>query len=176
MNSLLEGSFLLYSQRVSVEDLIRGLNAPFLLSYLDALWRLESQLNARRARPGQSIEEVKLDKGSLPASCQILRDTTLMVQKSGDHQLRLVGYPSIPLFTVQGELYIPGGCLGFLKHQQYHPKTEGKGPSEVPGVFPRLDSPSGKTHIWLGELLVQLMLLRSFKSGYRQSWLHWRNA
>ena len=33
----------------------------------------------------------------------------LMVQKSGDHQLRLVVYPII--YKV---LYIPGGCLGFL--------------------------------------------------------------
>ena len=40
----------------------------------------------------------------------------LMVQKSGVHQLRLVVY--LPLFAV---LYIPGGCWGFLNHQQYHP-------------------------------------------------------
>ena len=38
----------------------------------------------------------------------------LMVQKSGDHQLRLVVYP-----IIDRVLYIPGGCLGFLNHQQY---------------------------------------------------------
>ncbi len=37
-----------------------------------------------------------------------------MVQKSGDHQLRLVVYPMIYMV-----LYIPGGCLGSLNHQQY---------------------------------------------------------
>ena len=37
-----------------------------------------------------------------------------MVQKSGDHHLRLVVYPMI-----HRVLYIPGGCLGFLNHQQY---------------------------------------------------------
>ena len=37
-----------------------------------------------------------------------------MVQKSGEHQLRLVVFPII--YKV---LYIPGGCLGFVKHQQY---------------------------------------------------------
>ena len=40
----------------------------------------------------------------------------LMVQKSGDHQLRLVVYPII--YRV---LYIPGGA-GFLNHQQYVPR------------------------------------------------------
>ena len=40
--------------------------------------------------------------------------TKLMVQKSGDHQSRLVVNPMI--YRV---LYIPGGCLGFLNHQQY---------------------------------------------------------
>ena len=34
------------------------------------------------------------------------------------HQLRLVAYPSIEKVS-----YIPGGCLGFLNHQQYHFKT-----------------------------------------------------
>ena len=38
----------------------------------------------------------------------------LMVQKSGDHQLRLVVYP-----IVYRILCIPSGCLGFLNHQQY---------------------------------------------------------
>ena len=37
-----------------------------------------------------------------------------MVQKCGVHQLRLVSYP-----IVYRVLYIPGGCLGFLNHQQY---------------------------------------------------------
>ena len=36
-------------------------------------------------------------------------------KKSCDHELGLV--VEIPLFTT-GELYIPGGCLGFLNHQQ----------------------------------------------------------
>ena len=39
-----------------------------------------------------------------------------MVQKSGVHQLRLVVYPGI-----NSALYIPGGWLGFLNHQQYLP-------------------------------------------------------
>ena len=38
----------------------------------------------------------------------------LMVQKSGKNQLRLVAYPII--YRV---FYIPGGCLGFLNHQQF---------------------------------------------------------
>ena len=38
----------------------------------------------------------------------------LMLQKSGEHLLRLVVYP-----TIYKALYIPGGCLGFLNHQQY---------------------------------------------------------
>ena len=38
----------------------------------------------------------------------------LMVQKSGNHQLRLLVYPIIHKI-----LYIPGGCLGFLNCQQY---------------------------------------------------------
>ena len=37
-----------------------------------------------------------------------------MVQKSGDHQLRLVVYPII--YKVSS---IPGGGLGFLNHQEY---------------------------------------------------------
>ena len=41
----------------------------------------------------------------------------LMVQKSGEHQLRLVVYP-----IVYKVLYISGGCLGFLNHQHYHPR------------------------------------------------------
>ena len=42
-------------------------------------------------------------------------------QKSGDHQLRLVGLSTI-IYRV---LYtIPGGCLGILNHQQYE-KTLG---------------------------------------------------
>ena len=35
-------------------------------------------------------------------------------KNSGDHQLRLVSYPIICML-----LYIPGGLLGFLNHQQY---------------------------------------------------------
>ena len=35
------------------------------------------------------------------------------------HQLRLVGYPII-YRVFSWVLYIPGGCLGFLNHQQYH--------------------------------------------------------
>ena len=31
------------------------------------------------------------------------------------HQLSVVVYP-----TIYKVLYIPGGCLGFLNHQQYH--------------------------------------------------------
>ena len=40
----------------------------------------------------------------------------LMVQKSGDHQSRLVVYPIIYRVLTT----IPGGCLGFLNHQQYY--------------------------------------------------------
>ena len=41
-------------------------------------------------------------------------DILLMVQKSGIHQLRLVNI----YHYLQGFKYIPGGCLGFLNHQQ----------------------------------------------------------
>ena len=39
-------------------------------------------------------------------------DKSMMVQKSGEHQLRSVGYPI-------GLLYIPGVCLGFLPSTVY---------------------------------------------------------
>ena len=39
-----------------------------------------------------------------------------MVQKSGEHQLRLVVYPIIYKVLV----LFPGGCLGILNHQQYN--------------------------------------------------------
>ena len=39
----------------------------------------------------------------------------LMVQKSCDHQLRLVDYPGF----LQGFIHPIGDCLGFLNHQQY---------------------------------------------------------
>ena len=48
--------------------------------------------------------------------CEKMGSLLLMVQKSGCHQLRLVGY--LPLFTT-GFSTISGGCLGFLNHHQY---------------------------------------------------------
>ena len=41
---------------------------------------------------------------------------SLMFQKSGDHQLRLVVVLSTIISRV---LYISGGCLGLLNHQLY---------------------------------------------------------
>ena len=38
-----------------------------------------------------------------------------MVQKSGDHHAEVGSLSTI----IYGVLYIPGGCLGFLNHQQY---------------------------------------------------------
>ena len=49
-----------------------------------------------------------------PTTCQPVILQACWWKKSGDHQLRLVVYPII--YRV---LYIPGGCLGFLNHQQY---------------------------------------------------------
>ena len=48
-------------------------------------------------------------KKYLHPTCKVYEYVPLMVQNSGDHQLRLVVYPII--YRV---LYIPGGCLGFL--------------------------------------------------------------
>ena len=52
-----------------------------------------------------------------------------MVQKSGEHQLRLVVYPMI--YRV---LYIPGGCLGFLNHQQYVSKKKKEQKADAPSI------------------------------------------
>ena len=42
-------------------------------------------------------------------------DILLMVQKSGEHQLRLVVSPLYPVYPIIYKvLYIAGGCLGFL--------------------------------------------------------------
>ena len=56
-------------------------------------------------------------------------EVLLMVQKSGDHQLRLVVYRCLSQlrlvvyrclshYFTEFYIYIPAGCLGFLNHQQ----------------------------------------------------------
>ena len=66
--------------------------------------------------------------GAFP--CSTFLDSTLvillMVQKCGGHQLRLVVYPII--YKV---LYISGGCLGFLNHQQYVHSSTGNEPRQA---------------------------------------------
>ena len=75
-------------------------------------------------------------------------DTVDGNQKSGGQHLRLVVYPIL----YQGFITIPGGCLGFLNHQQYDsPKqirkmnswtspdkcdsVDGRNPKQPPGMY-----------------------------------------
>jgi len=54
------------------------------------------------------------------------------------HQLRLVVYP-----VIFGVLYIPGGCLGFLNHQQYYHGSAGPWLKSA-SVFLRLAADTAK--------------------------------
>ena len=72
--------------------------------------------NCDRYEPERHRWDVKFDSTSQISSS---RDTVDASEIRQTHQLRLVGYPII--YRVS---YIPGGCLGFLNHQQYfHTKT-----------------------------------------------------
>ena len=72
--------------------------------------------------PVMRLLENRLNVGNwtpwiLQKKCHLSLPIPLMVQKSSDHQLRSVFYPTRKRRVV----YIPGGCFGCLNHQQYHP-------------------------------------------------------
>ena len=74
----------------------------------------------------------------------------LMVQKSGVHLLRLVVYPVI-YKVLDGFSIIPGGCLGFLNHQQYHTNSRYLslvGPTGSTRLKPILSCPMPRDHDW----------------------------
>ena len=67
---------------------------------------------AERIRPQDQYTKCAVAPGGcffLENHWKHMSDILLMVQKSGVHQLRLVGYPIICM-----GLYIPSGCLGCL--------------------------------------------------------------